>query len=152
MTPDPRTQIACSVLQLAASSFSALRHCTYCHKPQPEQHVQLSGSAEERYAGIPYALPPVGPGRFAAATLSDGPWPQGRFDALWPQWPAVLRKSRKLHMSYGLQESLVNVLVVFFGGYDASLWMVITEIPVREACICLPIALKFSLYSSQFMF
>ncbi|CAE7485995.1 CES2, partial [Symbiodinium sp. CCMP2456] len=35
----------------------------------------------ERFAGIPYALPPVGQRRFAAAVLSDGPWPQGHLDA-----------------------------------------------------------------------
>jgi len=35
----------------------------------------------ERFAGIPYALPPLGPRRFAPAELSDKPWPNGHLDA-----------------------------------------------------------------------
>eukprot|EP00439_Symbiodinium_sp_Y106_P080831 s640_g19.t1 len=41
----------------------------------------VAAAGVERYAGIPYALPPVGQRRFAAAVLSDGPWPQGHLDA-----------------------------------------------------------------------
>ena len=35
---------------------------------------------EERYGGIPYAQPPIGKRRFAAAELWDTPWPQGHVD------------------------------------------------------------------------
>ncbi len=36
--------------------------------------------AEERYGGIPYARPPIGKRRFAAAELWDTPWPEGHVD------------------------------------------------------------------------
>lgn len=35
----------------------------------------------ERFAGIPYALPPLGPRRFAPAELAETRWPTGQLDA-----------------------------------------------------------------------
>ena len=51
------------------------------HTPLGVAEGIFAAEGVERYGGIPYAQPPIGKRRFAAAELWDTPWPQGHVDA-----------------------------------------------------------------------
>lgn len=51
------------------------------HTPLGTAEGRLAADGVERYAGIPYALPPLGNLRFSAARLNEAPWPDGKLDA-----------------------------------------------------------------------